>query len=426
MQDGRSTARFVSGAPYRTIGEERILELLLLHGWVHAVRAGARETAMAEARAALEKWVHLGLGFAARGNERSFDPAEVVNFCKWAGLRGEDACWRERFVPNGRRLVLEQHGIAKDAGAAPDPSALAPARFNFELSRSFNLDAFEPGTSIRLRLPLPLEEDANRNLNIRHSAAPDVPVAFTPLPGRLDVRLSVPRERTITVTIQFDVLAEPFRHFRSALTRSERELYLRSAEGLMRITPRLSALAQDLAGNAHEDLEIVRRFWHFLLTRLACGTVHYDALDPRAALDTVLESGWFDCQLGSALIVALCRARGIPARLAAGYLLYPASPFHHYWAEAWVDGGWFPLDSIASDLSAFGQDSGWRDGFFGSLDYRVKTQSLPHSFDASPSLRFPARWGSLSRLHDAGMETAYLETESRALIYRDRIVAAKA
>ena len=53
----------------------------------------------------------------------------------------------------------------------------------------------------------------------------------------------------------------------------------------------------------------MQRFWDFILDRLISGIMHYDELDVPYPADQVLDSGWFDCQLGSALLAALCRAR---------------------------------------------------------------------------------------------------------------------
>src|SRR5262249_39027445 len=46
----------------------------------------------------------------------------------------------------------------------------------------------------------------------------------------------------------------------------------------------------------------------------------------------------------SRLLVALCRNRGIPARLVSGLVLTrDQSQTLHYWAEAWVNNSWLPM-----------------------------------------------------------------------------------
>lgn len=60
-----------------------------------------------------------------------------------------------------------------------------------------------------------------------------------------------------------------------------------------------------------------------------------------------------DCTEHAVLLAAMCRARGIPARVAAG-LLYvdtPSGPAmrYHMWTIAYVNGGWLALDGTMED-----------------------------------------------------------------------------
>lgn len=70
-----------------------------------------------------------------------------------------------------------------------------------------------------------------------------------------------------------------------------------------------------------------------MLDEMSCSGIDYDRLGRAAPLDRVLNVGWCDCQAGAALLAALCGARQIPARLASGYLLYPAAPGFPTWLE---------------------------------------------------------------------------------------------
>jgi transglutaminase-like putative cysteine protease len=47
------------------------------------------------------------------------------------------------------------------------------------------------------------------------------------------------------------------------------------------------------------------------------------------------------------LLAALCRARGIPARVAVGLVYSPEDQgfLFHMWNEVWVDDRWYPLDA---------------------------------------------------------------------------------
>ena len=77
----------------------------------------------------------------------------------------------------------------------------------------------------------------------------------------------------------------------------------------------------------------------------------------------------------SILFAALCRASGIPARPAAGVLVYNnKQAVNHYWAEFYIDGfGWIPVDPALGDGARFGnfpidQENDPFDYYFGNLD----------------------------------------------------------
>jgi hypothetical protein len=413
------------GARYRTVAEPQILELLLLCGLAYQCRGTGRASALREVSDALDRWIGLGLPFEKSPDSvRRFDPAEVVNFFKWAGLSHGDRFWEDRFIVSGRRLIREFHALETAEGVLPPPTSLSPRRFSVTLQREFNLGHCEPGRRVRLRVPLPLEDHSLGDLAITPIPPRDCAVEFAVTPGRLDAQFLAPSSGMVTLGVEVSFVTRPVvpEPRPAALTAEERELYERPREGIIQVSPRIRALAAELAGSKRDPWTQVQGFWNYMLDRMTCGVLHYDELGSANPVDWILDTGWFDCHLGSALLVALCRARGIPARLVSGYLLYPASPSYHYWAEAWVVGrGWVPMDLVCSDLSARGRDTLWRDYFLGCLDYRMKTQCLPRLFDRTPTVRFPPAWHILPRPHGDGAEIGFFARDSGELIYRDQI-----
>ncbi|MEO8304048.1 MAG: transglutaminase domain-containing protein [Betaproteobacteria bacterium] len=410
---------------HRTVLESRIVESLLLAGWNFELRAGERARALPEAVAALNRCVERGLPFAQGvGGERRFDPPEVVNFIKSMSLDGRDSFWEDRIVATGRRLVADHHGESAKVSVPPAPKALGPRAFHVTLVREFNPAGWAVGGRVRVRLPLPLEDEGLRDLIVVPDLASDIGAQITIAPGRLDVRLPVPREGTLTLGAHLSFTAYPTFPVAHAapLAPAEIELYTRTNEGVASISPRIRTLAEGLAGGLKDPWQVVLRFWNYLLDRWKLGMVRYNELDARHPADTLLDTQWYDCQLGSGMLVALCRASGIPARIVSGYLLYPTAPVYHYWAEVAIEGrGWVPVDSICADLSSMGRDRAWRDYFLGQLDYRMKTQCLPRLFTGNPSVRFPPAWHILSRPEPAGVEIGYYACDSGELIYADRV-----
>ena len=413
----------------RRVDEHLIVERLLLNGWSFETRAGGRAGAEGEVRASIDRLVAVGLGFV-RGPDgaRLFDPFEVINVMEWAGRAHGDPFWEDCSVVTARRLVLEQHGLAHAPGAKPPSAgALGPRRFQVRFSREFSLAGRSPGARTRLRLPLPIENGALADLVVKVRAAPDLRPTFTTGAGRLDAVVTTPEAATVAIDYEASFTAYPSTHAADAspLPAAERALYTRPNEGFAQVSEPVRRLAAALAGEAADDWSVVRRFWDYAMDTLSCGCVHYDMLDPARPLDWVIENGWFDCQLGSALIVALCRARSIPARMVSGFVPYPTAPCFHYWLDVWIEGrGWTSLDLLGWDLSGGGQDAAWRDHYLGEVDYRMKTECLPRIFNSGVHARFPKVWHSRSRLTDDGTEVAFHDTATGALIYRDRIAVA--
>lgn len=403
---------------YRTIPEPRIVDLLLLVSHASEIQAGGRITAETVTSKALGSWVGKGLGYRLGADGcRLFDPVEVINFLKWAGLTGIDSYWEDHFVRTHRRFVLEFQAQPDDGTWAGPEN---PARFRVKLRRLFNLQHFAEGTNVRLRLPLPLAGAYLDDLRV----VPAVPVAFrygTVMRDQcLELRLIVCDDPIVTFGADFLFTAhDPVGRF-APLTAQEAELYCRKSEGLIRVTPRIEALAEELGGQRTSAQDLVRAFWGYMMDELCSGMVRYEEVPTEAPGDWVLDHGWYDCQLGSALLVSLCRARGIPARIVSGLCLYRVQPISHYWSEVWLDDvGWRPYDLICWDLSRAGRDRAWRNAFAGRMDYRLVTQCFPLVFTGPMSLRFPRAWQMVQVADGGSVNTAYTDAADGSLIYQD-------
>jgi hypothetical protein len=198
-------------------------------------------------------------------------------------------------------------------------------------------------------------------------------------------------------------------------------LYLSGREGLVVVSERVRVLAGSLAPVGVPALKAVRSFWEYINGELISGAIHYDQIDLASPCDWILDARWFDCQLGSSLFVALCRARGIPARLVGGYLLYRVSPTNHYWSEVWIeDQGWTPFDFLAWDIYRGGRDPELQERFFGRLDYRMTCERLPRVFTGALGVPIPPAWCLIQSPRPGGAEIRFLDLGGK-LIYADSV-----
>ncbi len=417
-----------TGPLQRRTPQARIVEVLLLGAWAEAVAAGRRAAAEREAVAALDAWV--GLGLACEHSDRDgrlFDLVEVQSFFRWAGLAGLDDFFAARWAPAFRAMAIDLAG--PDGWPPPGGGGdVGEARFRITCARTFNLDRIPAGSRVRLRMPLPLDCADHGQPRILAGEAIRADGATVSISsGRLMAVLPAVRQRRITLEAEIDLSTiNPTEPRGRNLEATESALYLRSSEGAVRVTRAVETLAFRLAGRS-PPMIAVQRFWAYLLDELCLGAVPYETMTSAAAVDWVLDAGWFDCRLGAALLVSLCRARGIPARMVGGNFLYGRSPTNHHWSEVWIDGpGWLPFDVTAWDLSSGGLDAAWRGRYAGRLEPRMVTERPPMAFTGPIGVAWPDRWRMLQAITPAGVSVDFVDMDDDRLIYRDEFSVRRA
>jgi transglutaminase-like putative cysteine protease len=108
---------------------------------------------------------------------------------------------------------------------------------------------------------------------------------------------------------------------------------------------------------AEDQVSLVRQIYDFVLERLDYHGYNPDDCGAVAALS----NGGGDCTEYSDLFVALCRAKGIPARVIEGYIA-DSSPdeigMGHNWSEVYFeDFGWVPFDCTFDDNNGNSKDT---------------------------------------------------------------------
>jgi hypothetical protein len=123
--------------------------------------------------------------------------------------------------------------------------------------------------------------------------------------------------------------------------------FLRPAPRVESEHPEIQALAQRLVAGQTAPADQLRALFQYV-RRLA----HRPASTEQSALECLRSQG--GSSAGRArLLVALCRNRGIPARLVTGLVLDRHGPHDwHYWAEAWVNHYWLPLCPVFGHFGA--------------------------------------------------------------------------
>ncbi len=413
---------------YCVVEEEQILKTIVLYCWPYEARFGDAHKAARLAEATLTRWLAQGLPYRLVDGQRRFDLCQVINFMKWTADRHGDPAYEGGAVPTWRRSLRTL--VPDDWLNRREASELPPRRFVVTFRREFNLQEAPPGKPVRLRLPLPFEDLTQSGITLEHVATSCRNAHVSQLPGRLEVMpagLEPAALEFVEYRVAFTAQAPAFALEPNRLEEWDRQspdyqLYTRPSEGLIQVTSSVSRLASELAGHSPSPWHAVIAFWAFFFAAMKAGSIHHDELDPTDLLGSLVRRGWFDCLTGSALLAGLCRARGIPARLVHGVLLYPFAS-SHYWTEILLPPyGWVPVD-LSQWILAAGRSANlpWSRVFLGRLDYRMKTECLPRLVVGRPAIRFPAQWYVVPNLAEEGSEVAYYGLASGQLLYRDRI-----
>lgn len=360
------------------------------------VRAGRIEESRASVRAGIARWIDAGL--VRPSPDGRVDPVECANALKTAGLTGGgDPLW-DAYLETGRRLVT----------ASSPGDASAPPSWRLRFRRIVSRDVLKRSRDrVRIRVPLPLEshhgdiaiesvEGSRAVLESRRSA------------GGLDVFLAE-GDATVEAAVTMSFCETPPR------ATEDLDRYLRRDDGLATTT----AWVRDLADGFGSDP--VEGCWRFLFG-LRSGHLHHHLLDAEDPLRSAVAGGVLDCYVGAALIVAVCRARGIPARIVGGVALFPTAPCHHYWAEVFRDGAWLPYDLMSWDLARGRiEDVEWGRRFFGKTSARLVTQRLPDAITGAPGFAPPRRWLILCRVTARGTSSSMYDVDTGRFVCADEV-----
>jgi len=117
--------------------------------------------------------------------------------------------------------------------------------------------------------------------------------------------------------------------------------------------PQIAAMAKSVASDENDYWKIACALESLVRAKVRNKTFS-QAFATAAEVARTLEG---DCTEHGVLLAAVCRSRGIPARVAFGLVYYPpAKGFaYHMWNEAWITDRWVPLDATMA-LGGIGAD----------------------------------------------------------------------
>jgi hypothetical protein len=389
---------------------EQVVEELLLQVYVHRLRAGDGEGARRRAERALERMLSRGLP-SARGPNGNLllDPYLSCNSLKARAGEPFDEAWDD-WVEAARC----------NATSLP----IAPHRYRVNLTRTWRLPPLPKDRPVVLRLPLPRRGAVRGTPEARLVEPEGAFIERRDEEGRVELRLDAARVRGVACAeLSVEFIGGEQLEAAAEEAASGVDLWLKPIEGLIGPSRTLEALASELPGGSQAPRQFAYAAFDHLMAVLRLGDLHRDHLSATDPLGSLLSSAWVDCALAATVFTALCRMRGIAARVVSGFLLHRAFPAPHFWAEARLEEGrWVPFDLGGWDYCRGDpHDPAWGHFFCGRVDARFLAEVGPRNFTGWGSARPPPRWFRLFALRGDGVEHTLHALPDGELFQGDRI-----
>ena len=196
-------------------------------------------------------------------------------------------------------------------------------------------DKISPRTNVRLPNPYRTDEVV---LRLRAGDA------NTPMPKVEDERQTIVSkrdDRDVTLRVRRVVPTEKFTLPLANLTDEEKEC-LKPSVQIDNDNPELVKLAQEAIGDEKDAWAAAQKLEKFVFGYITDKNMRN--LFEHAS--GVMKSRAGDCIEHGVLLVGLCRAVGIPARVAIGFLYFSGIWGGHMWAEVSLGGKWYALDGV--------------------------------------------------------------------------------
>lgn len=196
-------------------------------------------------------------------------------------------------------------------------------------------DKISPRTNVRLPNPYRTDEV------VLHIQANDPATPLPPLEDERQKIIEKKNDRDVTLKVSRVVPAGKFTLPLSSLTAEEKEC-LEPNPQIQFDDPEFSKLAKDALGDETDAWKAAQKLE--LFTSKYISNKNMDNLFETAT--GVMKSKAGDCTEHGVFLAGLCRAVGIPARVAVGFLYFQGIWGGHMWAEVSLGGKWYAIDGV--------------------------------------------------------------------------------
>jgi len=349
-----------------TVTSEEMLDLLRAHipDVTEADMTRWRDEGALEGRTIDGEWFYFG---SARSNLYWRSKEARARRTAAKGGASPDETYTKRQVAFAKRIAAAWDGT--------DPEFFAPRRFELSYTLTVNADEVPAGQTIRAWLPFPRESQNSRDMKLV-SASPGEPhVADNDACLQRSVYLDAPavagEPTTFTLVTRVTVLPQTVRVDPAKVVPHDPDSelfreYTAERPPHLALNPEIRALAARIAPDETNSYLVAYAIWTWIQDNIRYAYAPEYSTVPNLAT-YCLDKGQGDCGQQAMLFIALCRARGIPARWQSGWALFPGEVGMHDWAWFHVEPyGWLPADLTEGRYT--GDDPLVRDFGFAHLD----------------------------------------------------------
>lgn len=322
-------------------------------------------------------------------SEEDIRKMESKNLAEWIYINGEkhyihnlmrnimdkDDDIRERAgiyekISEDKKLLLQKVQQIREQGEAKE---------SFRIRATIRLkdEQFKPGMKVKVHLPIPVEAYQISDVQIldhtQGNASIDKPDS---LYRSICFQDQLQENRTFFVEYKYTVTAKYVDLWSDEVKKSSvpegMEEYLKEQYPHIRFSPYLTSLAREIAGEEKDPLEIARRIYDYITTK-----VQYSYMKEYSLITDIPQycarNLRGDCGVQALLFITLCRICGIPAKWQSGLYANPAYVGPHDWAMFYVEPyGWLYADPSFGGSAYASGDEQRRRFYFGNLEtYRM-------------------------------------------------------
>ncbi|NDV84907.1 transglutaminase family protein [Bacteroides sp. 51] len=299
---------------------------------------------------------------------------------------------------SGSEKVNQQHlpEVIK-AVKSQQVDTVLPTRMKVKYTLTVDANAVPDGEMIRCWLPYP-KDNQYRQKDVKFISASEPEYIFSPESyqhSTLYMEKKAVKDQPTIFSEEFEYTSyaewgrlKPENILPYDTTTDMYKEYTAERESHILFSPRIKALAEQLAGDEPNPLLKAQRYFKWINDNFPWASAREYSTIPNIP-EYVLDNHHGDCGQVTLLFITLCRYSGIPAHFQSGFMMHPGAWNLHDWAEIYFEGiGWVPVDQ-SFGIPVYAQTPEEEMFFLGGIDAWRMIVNNDYSMPLYPEKKYP-------------------------------------